>query len=217
MENIIAQGKALPRALPSLRPPCRRRWPFVHAAPVQPAAADAREEEDGSLLGRFFGVVVDPQAYAALFYIFLAPFTGAFYFFWVTTGLSFSVGLLTVIVGALVFLVFVGSVRLLSLVEGRIIEALLGVPMPRRLPYEPVQQGILAQILAALLDHRTWTSILYMAVLLPLGLVYSFLVTSGLALCFLLVHLPLAVHLWEVDSTFSHSGTYRYNSVEVTE
>lgn len=181
------------------------------------AAPDAREEKDGSLLGRFFGVVIDPRAYTALFYIYLAPFTGAFYFFWVTMGLSFSIGLLTVVVGALVFLVFVGSVRLLSLVEGRIVESLLGVPMPRRQPYEPVQHGILAQISTALLDQRTWTSILYMAAMLPLGLVYYGLVTTGLALCFLLIYVPLAVHLWDADTGLPHSGTYRYNSTEVSE
>ena len=46
-----------------------------------------------SALGRFFGVVADPRTYGALFYMLLSLATGIFYFTWVVTGTSLSVGL----------------------------------------------------------------------------------------------------------------------------
>src|SRR5687768_10813907 len=85
-----------------------------------------------SALGRFFGVIADPRAYAGLFYMVLALATGIAYFTVAVTGVSLSAGLSILIIGVPFAILFVGIVRLLSLVEGRIVETLLGVRMPRR-------------------------------------------------------------------------------------
>ena len=79
----------------------------------------------GSVLGRFFGVFADPRAYAALFYMLLSLATGIFYFTWTVTGISLSAGLSILIIGIPVVILYFGSVRLLSLVEGRIVEVML--------------------------------------------------------------------------------------------
>ena len=84
------------------------------------------------MLGQFFGVAADPRTYGALFYLVLALATGIFYFTWVVTGLSLSAGLAVLIIGIPFAILFLGSVRVLSLVEGRIVEAMLGERMPRR-------------------------------------------------------------------------------------
>src|SRR5690606_19730899 len=68
-----------------------------------------------SLAGRFFGVVADPHTYGSLFYMLLSLATGVFYFTWVVTGASLSAGLLVLIVGVPLLLLFLLSVRLLSL------------------------------------------------------------------------------------------------------
>ena len=99
-----------------------------------------------SLAGRFFGVAADPYTYGALFYMLLAMATGTFYFTWVVTGASLSVGLLILIIGIPLLLLFLMSVRLLSLVEGRIVEVLLGVRMPRRPLYTQRGKTWLARI-----------------------------------------------------------------------
>jgi hypothetical protein len=80
-------------------------------------------------------VAADPRAYAALFYMLLSLATGIFYFTWVTVGLSLSVGLSVLIIGLPFIVLFFGSVRVLSLVEGRVVEAMLGMRMPRRPAY----------------------------------------------------------------------------------
>lgn len=145
----------------------------------------AREEDSEAQKGPgFFGVLVDPAAYGALIYMLLSLATGIFYFTWVVTGLSLSLGLAILIIGVPFFLLFVGSVRVISWVEGRIVETLLGVRMPRRMPLKDNEGTLWARISHALTDARTWGSMLYMLLMLPLGVIYFTLsvalgVTSG--------------------------------------
>jgi uncharacterized membrane protein len=132
-----------------------------------------------SLAGRFFGVAADPHTYGALFYMLLALATGIFYFTWAVTGVSLSAGFSVLVIGIPFVVLFLGSVRALSLLEGRIVEVMLGVRMPRRPPY-PAQQGmsLMKRIGAMFLDGRTWTTLCYMLLMLPLGIVYfTFAVT----------------------------------------
>jgi len=126
-----------------------------------------------SALGRFFGVAADPHTWGALFYMLLALATGIFYFTWVVVGISLSAGFSVLIIGIPFIVLFFGSVRALSLLEGRIVEAMLGVRMPRRPPY-PAQQGVplLKRIGAMFTDARSWTTLLYMLLMLPLGIIY---------------------------------------------
>jgi uncharacterized membrane protein len=130
----------------------------------------------------FFNVISDPRAYGALVYMLLSLATGVFYFTWTVMGLSLTVGLFILIIGIPFALLFVGSVRVLALVEGRIIEALLGVRMPRRLP--PATAGdetLFVRIKAALIDIRTWSSMLYLLLMLPLGVAYFTAATVGIS------------------------------------
>ena len=125
-----------------------------------------------SLVGRFFGVAADPRTYGALFYMVLALATGIFYFTWVVTGVSLSAGFSVLIIGLPFVVLFFGSVRVLSLVEGRIVEAMLGARMPRRPPYPKQELTLMKRIGHMFTDARTWTTLLYMLLMLPLGIVY---------------------------------------------
>jgi uncharacterized membrane protein len=131
----------------------------------------------------FFNVVSDPRTYGALLYMLLSLATGIFYFTWVVTGLSLTLGFAILIIGIPFALLFVGSVRVLSYVEGRIVEALLGVRMPRRPPSEPAAaDGLLNKIREAFTDVRTWSSLFYMLLMLPLGVTYFVIGVVGLSL-----------------------------------
>jgi uncharacterized membrane protein len=128
-----------------------------------------------------FGVVRDPVTYGALFYMLLSLVTGIFFFTWAVAGISLSLGLAILVIGVPFFLLFVGSVRLLALLEGRIVEGLLGVRMPRRLPAAAADQGLWPRIRNVLADIRTWSSLLYMLIMMPLGIAYSTMAVTGLA------------------------------------
>ena len=122
--------------------------------------------------GRFFGIATDPRAWTGLFYMLLAMATGIVYFTVVVAGLSISGGLALMIIGVPVVIAFVGLVRLLSLVEGRVVEVLLGERMPRRPLYVGRGQPWLSRIGAMFTDPRTWSTMLYMLLMLPLGIAY---------------------------------------------
>jgi uncharacterized membrane protein len=139
------------------------------------------ETQDGGRNFGFFNVVSDPRTYGALLFMLLALPTGIFYFVWSIAGISLSLGFAILIIGVPFFLLFVGSIRVLSHVEGRIVEALLGVRMPRRLPATtPADAGLWTMIKETLSDVRTWSSLFYMLIRLPLGIIYFVVALIGM-------------------------------------
>ena len=148
-----------------------------------------------SLAGRFFGVLVDPHTYGALFYMLLSLATGIFYFTWVTTGASLSVGLAILIIGIPFVILFIGATRILALVEGRIVEVMLGERMPRRPLYSDTSLPVLQRIGAMFTDTRTWTTMLYFLLMLALGTIYFTLVVTGIATSLALIATPIAASL----------------------
>jgi len=129
----------------------------------------------------FFGVIGDPRAYGALMYMLLSLVTGIFYFTWTVTFGAISLSFLIFIIGIPLILLFLGSIRVLSHVEGRIVESLLGVRMPRRLPATAsAEETLFTRIKDAFLDIRTWSSMLYLLLMLPLGVLYFTLGIVGI-------------------------------------
>ncbi|MGC1547005.1 MAG: sensor domain-containing protein [Rhodanobacter sp.] len=153
-----------------------------------------------SLLGQFFGVAADPRTYGALFYMVLALATGIFYFTWAVTGVSLSAGLAVLIIGLPFIVLFLGSVRALSLVEGRMVEAMLGVRMPRRPPYH-AQTGLplLKRIGAMFTDARTWGTLFYMMLMLPLGIIYFTLTITLISVSVAFIAAPIVKALGWLD------------------
>lgn len=148
-----------------------------------------------SLIGQFFGVAADPRTYASLFYMLLSMATGIFYFTWVVTGLSLSAGLLVLIIGIPVLILYFGSVRLLSLVEGRLVEAMLGERMPRRPQYSERDLPWIQRITGLFTDPRTWSTQLYFLLMMPLGIVYFTFVVTALGVSLSLIAAPVLLVL----------------------
>ncbi len=140
----------------------------------------------------FFSVALDPRAYGGLLYGLVALPVGILYFTWVVTGLSLSAGFAILIIGVPFTLLFIASVRIIALMEGRIVEMLLGKRMPRRLPSDETVKGLWPRIGAMLQDRRTWSTMFYMVLQLPLGVAYFTITVVGLALSLSLVAGPFA-------------------------
>ena len=147
---------------------------------VRTALAPPRRKPPSTPLGRFFGVYGDSRTWTALFYMLLALVTGVFYFTMTVTGLSVSAGLLVLIVGIPIFLLFVGFTRVLALAEGRLVEGLLGQRMPRRPLYPAQGVPVFERIKQMLVDRRTWTTMFYFLLMLPLGILYFVIATVGI-------------------------------------
>ena len=101
-----------------------------------------------------------------------AMITGIIYFTWAVSGISMSAGFIILIFGIPFFGFFLLSVQGFALVEGRIIEALLGVRMPRRPIFSRRDLGMWEKFKSLVKDRRTWLTLLYMVILMPLGIVY---------------------------------------------
>ncbi|MGN7919793.1 sensor domain-containing protein [Lysobacter sp. 22409] len=158
---------------------------------VQTALRPPAPKPRRSPLGRFFGVAAEPRTYAALFYMLFSLATGIFYFTWVNVGVSLSLGLLVLIIGVPLLILFLGSVRILSLVEGRLVEVMLGERMPRRPLYHNRERPLLERIKDMFADPRTWTTLIYMLLMLPLGIAYFTVAVTGLSVSLSLIFFPL--------------------------
>ena len=147
-------------------------------AVVSKATRTPEVRKSSSFIGKIFEVWRDPRTYAGMLFMLLSMATGIIYFTWAVTGLSMSVGFAILIFGIPFFLLFMASVRLFSLIEGRVIEVLLGERMPRRSVY-PSGRDWMQKIKDMLTDWRTWSTLIYMVLMLPLGIFYFTFVVVG--------------------------------------
>ena len=141
-------------------------------------------------LGRFFGVYTDPRAWGALLYMLIAFVTGVFYFTWAVTGVSISVSFLIFIFGFPIALLFLLSVRGLALLEGRLVEALLGIRMPRRPLFSHQGMKWFDRLKALLTDKATWLMLVYMLLQFVLGTVYFVLFVTVLSFSVSFIAVP---------------------------
>jgi hypothetical protein len=136
--------------------------------PAAPATPDTR-----NIFARFFGVLAEARTWGAFFYLMLSMFIGIAYFTWVMTGFWTSFGLIfALLIGVPVMFLFLLSIRGLGLLEGRLVEALLGVRMPRRPVFSPQNIGFWQRVKNVLADRVTWTSLVYMFIQMFLGIIY---------------------------------------------
>jgi len=156
-----------------------------------PALAGSATKKQRSGLGAFFAIYADPRAWGALIYMLIAFVTGIIYFTWAVTGVSVSISFAIFIFGLPVALLFLLSVRGISWVEGRLVEALLGVRMPRRSLPAPQNTKLLERIKELLQDKHTWFSLIYMFVQFVLGIIYFVVLVTVFAISLSSVAIPI--------------------------
>jgi uncharacterized membrane protein len=158
-----------------------------------------------SLLARFFGVYADARAWGSLLYMLIAFVTGVFYFTWVVTGLSLSVSFALFIFGLPFALLFFLSVRGLALLEGRLVEGLLGVRMPRRPLFTQQKLKWIDRLKELAIDRHTWFSILYMFIQFILGTIYFVVFVTVLSFSLSFIAIPI-VQEWSGIGAIYNNG-----------
>jgi hypothetical protein len=143
-----------------------------HTLPTlaQPTIPDT---DNRSFLRKFFGVLVESRAWGAFFYMFLAFISGIIFGGWAILGGIVSAGSLLFIIGLPMFGLFLLSIRGIALLEGRIVEALLGIRMPRRPLFLKKGLSWSDRYIALVKDKYSWRALLYAVLLFPLGLIYT--------------------------------------------
>jgi len=167
----------------------------------------------------FFGVFADPRAWGGLVFMLISLVTGTLYFSWAVTALSTSLGLMILIIGIPVTILFLLSFRGIAFLEGRLVEALLGERMPRRASFTDSSLSWVERLKVLLTGKATWLSWLYMVLMLPLGVIYFSLMVTVLALALGLIATPIAgavmismeipfqvIHSGDLAWTLSNSG-----------
>jgi len=140
----------------------------------------------------FFEVLATGRAYTTLLYLLLSLATGCFAFTFAVAGLSLSLGLAILIIGLPVALAFLAGTRLLAVAETHLLKLLVGGGTAEAPALLPEGEGWLGRVKALVLDRRTWTSLLYFLLHLPLGIAYFTLMVTLLSLGLGLLALPLA-------------------------
>jgi uncharacterized membrane protein len=161
-----------------------------------------------SAIRRFLGVYDDPKAWGALLYMLISLITGIVYFTWVVTGLSLSLSFAIFIFGLLFAVFFTVSLRGLALLEGRIVEGLLGVRMPRRSTFFQKDMTWFERLKTNLTDKHVWLSILYFLLQMPLGVIYFSLIVTLFSLSIALMAAPLVQSI--TDFPLLSIGEMRY-------
>ncbi|MBP1771385.1 MAG: putative transrane protein [Holophagaceae bacterium] len=140
----------------------------------------------------FFEVLATRRAYTTLLYLLATMVTGVLAFTFTVTGLSVSLGLAILIIGVPVALAFLAGVRLLAVAEVHLLRLMVGGEGSAGPALLPEGQGWLSRLGALLRDRRTWTSLLYFLLLMPLGIAYFTLFVSLLSAGLSLMAVPFA-------------------------
>lgn len=188
-------GNRLNVAPPPPPPSPTAGLPFeaLPAGVQQGLQAAAASSTGPSVLRRIFGPFAEGRVWTSLVYMILSLATGIAYFTIVVTGLSVAGGMMVLIVGVPLFMLVLAIVRGTALLEGRLVEGLLGTRMPRRGRSAPPNLGFWNQMLWWLKDGRTWASMAYMLLMLPLGITYFTIAVTGLSVSLCLVTAPIWV------------------------
>ena len=172
-----------------------------------PSVAQETAIQHGAIR-RFLSVYDDPKAWGALLYMLISLVTGVVYFTWVVTGLSLSLSLAIFIFGLLFAVFFTVSLRGLALLEGRIVEGLLGVRMPRRSLFFQKGTTWFERLKANLTDRHMWLSLIYFFLQMPLGVIYFSLIVTLFSLSIALMAAPLVQSI--TDFPILSIGVMRY-------
>ena len=165
---------------------------------TSPSLARSVNRKQRTGLGRFFGVYADPKAWGALLYMLITFVTGVIYFVWAVTGISVSISFALFIFGLPVMLLFLLSVRGIAWLEGRLVEALLGVRMPRRPLFAPQNIKWQERIKLLTTDKHTWLSFIYMVLQFALGTLYFVVLVTILAFSLSGIAIPILQEVFNV-------------------
>ena len=127
-----------------------------------------------SRLAKFFSIYGDSQTWAAVLYTLFSLVTGMLFGLWALLGMSLSLISLVLIIGIPLTGLFLLSLRGIALIEGRIVEALLGIRMPRKPIFIQKNLNLTKKLKALITESQTWKIYIYLITRIPLSILLSF-------------------------------------------
>jgi uncharacterized membrane protein len=172
----------------------------------EPKTPEAKDERP--LLRRFFGIFADSRTWGAVLYLLFSLVTGIIYFTWAVTGISLSTGLLVLIIGLPFAGLFILSVRGVGLLEGFMVEALLGIRMPRRPLFYRKNMGWWQRFKQLVSDKHTWLSLVYMILQLPMGIISFVVLVTLIAVSLFGIALPILQLVLDLPVSYINDVSY---------
>jgi uncharacterized membrane protein len=179
-----------------------------------PAARRSAATTNGKSYPGFFGVFADPRAWGGLFYMLISLVTGTIYFSWAVTGLSTSLGVMVLIIGIPITILFLLSFRGIAFLEGRLVEALLGERMPRRASFTDSSLPWKDRLVQLLTGKSTWLSWIYMILMLPLGIIYFSVMITLIATALGCIASPIAAYFFGIPVMTFGTGANQWHLPE---
>jgi hypothetical protein len=150
-------------------------------------------ETNQDFFHQLFGVALQGRSYLNLLYLLIMFPLGIIYFTIIITGFSISISLLILIIGIFIAFLFLILVRGISTVHLHYASSLLGFELPAKVETAMTGSGFFDHLKKILTDGKTYTSMAYMFLELPLGIIYFTLIITFLAVSVSFTFSPL---LW---------------------
>lgn len=150
-------------------------------------------ETNHDFLHRFFGIALQGKSYLNLVYLLIMLPLGIIYFTFVITGFSISIGLFILIIGIFIAFLFLVLVRGISTFHLHYASSLLGFELPTKVEAATTGKNFFDHLKKVLSDGKTYTSMIYMFVELPLGIIYFTIIITLLTTAVAFIVSPI---LW---------------------
>ncbi len=177
---------------------------------LKPMLAPSISNDNRPWWKKFLLVIADPRAWGASLYMVISMLTGIIYFTWAITGLSTIIPLLIFIIGIPLAGFFLLSVRGIALLEGRIVEAMLGLRMPRKPMFVAKDKGWWGKFKALISSGITWKALIYMILQMPLGIFYFTLITTLFAVSISLIAAPILELIFHLPMEINGTDAYTH-------
>jgi len=210
-EQNITEEEALIKAIESYGDPSEIIADYKKMdAYLKPMLAPSENVDNRPWWKKFLLVVADPRAWGATLYMVISMITGIIYFTWAVTGLSVTLSLLILIIGLPLFGIFLLSVRGIALLEGRIIETMLGIRMPRKPMFVNKDKGWWGKFKALISSGITWKTLIYMILQMPLGIFYFTLVITLFSVSLSLIAAPILELIFHLPMEINGTDAYTH-------
>ena len=143
-------------------------------------------------------LAIKRAAWGSFLYMIISIIIGTVYFTWAVYGISLSLIFALFIFGLPFSVLFILSTQGFAWLEGRIVEGMLGVRMPRRPIFFPKEGKWIDRLKMYLRDKRTWFTLLYMILLMPISVVYITIWTVSFGVSILLIGSPVIQEIFHL-------------------
>jgi uncharacterized membrane protein len=188
----ISEAEALPPLIERYGTPAEVASAYTETeSRMLPTLAISEKKVIRSHPAKFFAVVAEARTWGAFLYILLSGLTAIVYGMWTLLAGAFSLFSLILIIGIPLTGFYLLSLRGIALIEGRIIEALLGIRMPRKPIFLSKGFNWRKKYKALITESYTWKVFAYMMLHFFLGIIYFVAVATLFAASIKVAFYPL--------------------------